>query len=56
MVHTDDVPWETLATVAGGALALWLVGRGITAVARFALGEASYRASTPDTWATELHR
>jgi len=49
---TDDLelPWVKLAAVAGGVLALAVVVRGVTAVARIAWGEASYRAGDPDTW------
>jgi hypothetical protein len=50
MADTVEVPWAQLAAVAGGVLALAIVVRGVTAVARIALGEARYRASDPDTW------
>jgi hypothetical protein len=50
MADADEIPWGTLAAVAGGVVALAVVVRGVTAVVRIALGEARYRASDPDTW------
>jgi hypothetical protein len=50
MADTVEVPWVRLAVVGGGLLALGLVVRGVTAVARIALAEARYRAGDPDTW------
>lgn len=50
MADVEEVPWGRLAAVAGGVVALAVVVRGVTAVARIALGEARYRASDPDVW------
>jgi hypothetical protein len=50
MADADEIPWGTLAAVAGGMVALAVVVRGVTAVVRIAFGEARYRASDPDTW------
>jgi hypothetical protein len=50
MADTDEVPWGTVAAVAGGLLAAAIVVRGVVGVARIALGEARFRANDPDTW------
>src|SRR6188472_1599609 len=50
MPDTDDIPWATVAAVAGGLVAVAVVVRGVTGVVRIALGEARFRASDPDTW------
>jgi len=50
MPDTDDIPWATVAAVAGGLVAVAVVVRGVVGVARIALGEARFRANDPDTW------
>jgi hypothetical protein len=50
MADAGEVPWVTLAAVAGGLVAVAVVVRGATGVVRIALGEARYRASDPDAW------
>ena len=50
MPDTDDIPWATVAAVAGGLVAVAVVVRGVTGVVRIAPGEARFRASDPDTW------
>jgi hypothetical protein len=50
MADPVEVPWVQVAVVAGGLLVLAVVVRGVTAVARVALGEARYRARDPDAW------
>ena len=37
MPDTDDIPWATVAAVAGGLVAVAVVVRGVTGVVRIAL-------------------
>jgi hypothetical protein len=50
MPDAEEVPWGTLAAVAGGVVALTLVLRGIRGLVRITVGEARYRYSDPDKW------
>lgn len=50
MADAVEVPWVQLAAVAGGLIVLAVVVRGVSAVARVAIGEARYRANDPDAW------
>jgi hypothetical protein len=45
-----EVPWNTVAIVAGGVVAAAIVLRGVVGIVRIALGEARYRARDPDAW------
>ena len=44
MAETDEIPWVLLSVVAGGALVVGYLVRGVV---RVALDEASYRANVP---------
>ena len=50
MPDADEVPWGTLAALAGGALALAIVLRVVKSLVRISVGEARYRYSDPDAW------
>ena len=50
MADAVEVQWVKVAAVAGGLLTLTIIVRGVSAVARIALGEVRYRANDPDAW------
>jgi hypothetical protein len=50
VADADEVPWATVAAVAGGVVAMAVGIRLVVAAVRIAVGEARYQAADPDNW------